>query len=228
MKVLVIDVGGSNVKFSLAGTRNKGGFPSGKALTPRGMLERLLPRVAGWQYEAVSIGLPGPVVHGRPAADPPNLGKGWKRFDFARAFRKPVKIMNDAAMQALGSYRGGRMLFVGLGSGVGSALILDDIIVPLELGELLDRKGRKLTHVLGKQARQERGVPRWRGSLYQIIPRLVAAFRTDYLVIGGGGVAFLPKLPPGARRGSNDLAFVGGARLWNSATRQVKHTWIIA
>src|ERR1044071_5013816 len=142
MKVLVIDVGGSKVKFAVPGTKRKGKFPSGKTLTPKQMLEQLLRRVAKWRYDAVSIGYPGRVVKGRPAGGPPNLGPGCCNFNFRKAFQKPVKVMNDAAMQALGSYKGGRMLFIGLGSGVGSALILDDIIVPLELGELTDGKGR--------------------------------------------------------------------------------------
>lgn len=228
VRVLVIDIGGSSVKYAIPGARKKGAFPSGTELGPQRMVECLMEKTSGWRYEAVSVGFPGTVIHGEPAGEPPKLGKGWLGFDFAAHFKKPVKIMNDAAMQALGSYRGGRMLFVGLGSGLGSALILDDIIVPLELGELSDSRGRKLGDVLGKEALAKSGLSTWRRSLLEIIPRFAAAFRTDYIVVGGGSARLLPKLPAGARPGSNDLAFAGGARLWNSAIRHVKHTWIMA
>lgn len=224
----MIDIGGSGVKFMIPGKRNKSRFPSGPKLTPEAMVERILTMTVGWRYTAVSIGYPGAVIHGQPAAEPPNLGKGWVGFDFEQRFRKPVKIINDAAMQALGSYRGGRMLFVGLGTGLGSAFILDDIVVPLELGELTDAKGRKLGNVLGKRGLKKKGVPTWEKSLRDVLPRLAAAFGTDYLVIGGGSAKLVSKLPRGTRRGSNALAFVGGERLWNSAIHHVKHTWVIA
>src|SRR5262249_50335931 len=149
-------------------------------------------------------------LDGKPAGEPPNLGKGWIGYDFKRHFKKPLKLINDAAMQALGSYQGGRMLFVGLGSGFGSALILDRVIIPLELGELADSKGRRLADVLGKQGLSKRSVHHWKQSLHNIIPHLKAAFLTDDLVIGGGNVKLLPKLPKGTRRGSNDFAFIGG------------------
>jgi hypothetical protein len=228
MKVLVIDVGRSNVKFSVPGHQPKDNFPSGKALTPKKMLKQLRVRTSGWRYDAVSIGFPGPVVHGKPADEPPYLGKGWVGFDFESRFKKPVKIINDAAMQALGSYIGGRMLFIGLGSGLGSALILDDIIVPLELGELTDGNGEKLGDVLGKRALEENGVSKWKKSVELIIPRLSAAFRTDYLVIGEGSAKLLSRFPRGVKRGSNDLALVGGSRLWNSDIHHIKHAWVIA
>ena len=216
------------MKFAIPGKREKRRFRSGPTLTPEQMMERILALTVGWRYAAVSIGFPGSVIHGQPAAEPPNLGKGWVGFDFEQRFRKPVKIINDAAMQALGSYRDGRMLFVGLGTGLGSAFILDDIVVPLELGELTDSKGRKLGNVLGKRALKKKGLPNWEKSLQDIIPHLVAAFRTDYLVIGGGSAKLVSKLPRGTQRGSNDLAFVGGERLWNSTIQHVKHTWVIA
>jgi predicted NBD/HSP70 family sugar kinase len=228
IKVLVIDIGGSNVKFCVPGRAEKLSFPSGNTLTPAQMTERVLGMTAGWKYHVVSIGFPGSVIRGKPAGEPPNLGKGWVKFDFEGRFKKPVKIINDAAMQALGSYRGGRMLFVGLGSGLGSTLILDNVIVPLELGELTYGNKKKLGDILGKKALEKNGLSKWKRAVRQIIPELTAAFRTDYLVLGGGSAKLLPKMPPGAKRGSNDLAFVGGERLWNRGTHHVKHTWVLA
>jgi len=223
----VVDLGASHVKFSVSRSQEKRAFSSGKHLTPRPMVKRILTMTADWHYDAVTLGFPGAVIHGRPAKDPVNLGHGWTRFDFEKHFKKPVKIINDAAMQAIGSYRGGRMLFVGLGTGVGSALILYDIIVPLELGELKTAKGRKLGDVLGKKGLKKKGLTAWKRAVFHTIPSLAAAFQADYLVIGGGSVKHLDKLPEGACRGSNDLAFVGGARVWNTKISHVKHTWII-
>jgi polyphosphate glucokinase len=230
MKVLVVDIGGSHVKFTVWGERAKGKFESCQDMTPQRLVKEVLTRAAGWKYDAVSLGFPGAVVHGRPACDPPNLGKGWIGFQFRRYFKKPVRIINDAAMQALGSYRGGRMLFVGLGTGVGSALILDDVVVPLELGELGHANGDTLADVLGKRALKRYGRRKWERALRRIIPRLAAAFRTDYVVLGGGNQKLLKKLPACARRGSNDKAFTGGARLWGLARLRAnprKHTWVL-
>ncbi len=232
MRVLVIDIGGSNVKFALCGQRRRSvrSFPSGKRLTPRQMVKKVIEMTADWSYRAVSIGYPGPVMSGRTAGEPPNLGKGWVGYDFEGGFRKPVKIINDAAMQALGSYRGGRMLFVGLGTGLGSALILDDVIVPLELGDLSYSKGRLLFDVLGKEALKANGRSKWEASVHRVTERLAAAFRTDYLVIGGGNVKRIKQMPAGTRRGSNHMAFLGGSRLWNPSTfhaKPKKHTWVI-
>jgi polyphosphate glucokinase len=194
-------------------------------------VQEVLAKAALWEYDVVSIGYPGPVIHGRPASDPPNLGKGWVRFNFEKHFCKPTKIINDAAMQALGSYNGGRMLFLGLGTGVGSALILDDIIVPLDLGDLAYNKDKTLAEVLGKAGLKETGRTVWEKSLHRVADHLVSAFRADYLVIGGGNAKLLKSLPEKARRGSNNKAFAGGARLWRSrggtATPQ-KHTWLVA
>ena len=175
----------------------------------------------------VSIGFPGPVVNGKPAVNPPTLAKGWLGFDFEGHFKKPVKIINDAAMQALGSYRGGRMLFIGLGTGVGSALILDDVIIPLELGELKYSKKNTVAEILGKECLKKIGTKRWEKAVHEVVPRLAAAFRTDYVVIGGGNSKRLKRLPACARRGSNDRAFTGGARLWTGAVQAKKHTWVI-
>jgi polyphosphate glucokinase len=230
MKILVIDVGGSKVKFKLWGTRRKAGFESGKQMTPQRMAKLVSGMTKDWSYDAISIGFPGPVIHGRPAVDPQNLGKGWTRFNFEKYFRKPVKVINDAAMQALGSYRGGRMLFVGLGTGLGSALILDEVIVPLELGELVYSKNQTVADVLGRNALEKNGLKRWSKAVHRIIRRFAAAFLTESLVIGGGNAKYLKRLPRSARRGSNSKAFAGGARMWHTGeiyARPRKHTWVI-
>ncbi len=226
----MVDIGGSNVKFTVWGKGLKGKFGSGKNLTPKRMVKEVLARTKAWKYNAVSLGFPGSVIHGRPGDDPPNLGKGWTGFHFRRYFKKPVRIINDAAMQALGSYRGGRMLFLGLGTGVGSALILDDVVVPLELGELGYADGETVSDVLGKPAFEKNGRKAWESAVHDIVPRLAAAFRTDSVVIGGGNAKKLRKLPNGTRRGSNSKAFVGGARLWGLARLRAnprKHTWVL-
>lgn len=231
MKILVIDIGGSHVKFSIWGKREKREFVSGRGLTAGTMVRRVLAATREWKFDAVSIGYPGPVIHGQPAGDPPNLGKGWTRFNFEKHFGKPVKIINDAAMQALGSYTGGRMLFIGLGTGLGSSLILDNVVIPLELGELAYSKGRTLVDVLAKNALKMNGPARWEHAVHRVSRHLGAAFRTDYIVLGGGMAKHLKKLPPGARRGSNGKAFTGGARLWgkgNYHAKPRKHTWVIA
>jgi polyphosphate glucokinase len=231
MKVLVIDIGGSHVKFKVWGQRAKFKFDSGRKLTPQIMVREVLAVVTQWEYDVVSIGYPGPVIHGRPAAEPPNLGRGWLRFNFEKHFRKPIKIINDAAMQALGSYNGGRMLFLGLGTGLGSALVLDDIIVPLDLGDLAYNKDKTLAEVLGKAGLKEMGRSSWERSLHRVANHLVSAFRADYLVIGGGNAKLLKSLPAKARRGSNNKAFAGGARLWrarNGVAAPQKHTWLVA
>src|SRR3954471_2773446 len=161
MKILVVDVGGSHIKLKIWGKARKVKFDSGNRMTPQRMMKQIAALGVDWKYDAVSIGLPAPVILGRPAGDPPNLGKGWTRFNFKKHFRKPVKIINDAAMQALGSYRGGRMLFLGLGTGVGSTLILDDVIVPLELGELSYSKKRTINDELSRAALDEKSVDEW-------------------------------------------------------------------
>ena len=230
MKVLVVDIGGSHVKVAVAGRRQKIKFSSGPNMTPATMVRRILKLTADWNYEAVSIGFPGPVMHGKVVADPPNLSPGWIDFPFEKQFGKPVKVMNDAAMQALGSYRGGRMLFLGLGTGLGSALILDDVIVPLELGELRYSRKKTLAQVLSKAALKKQSRREWERAVHDEVQQLAAAFRTDSIVIGGGLAKHLTRLPRGARRGSNDLAFVGGARLWRGGSIQArprKHTWVI-
>ena len=199
-------------------------------MTPRRLVKEVLARTVKESYRAVSIGFPGPVVHGKPAANPVTLGKGWVGFDFEKHFQRPVKIINDAAMQALGSYRGGRMLFVGLGTGVGSALILDDVIVPLELGELAYSRTRTLADVLSKARLKKVGLRHWEKVVHKVVCHLAAAFRTDYIVIGGGNAEHIKRLPRHTRRGSNDRAFTGGIRLWGRGylrAKARKHTLVI-
>ena len=230
MKILILDIGGSNVKGRISGSPVKFKFSSGKQLTPRRLIREVQALTGNEKYRAVSIGLPGPVVHGKPAANPPNLGKGWVGFDFEKHFQRPVKIINDAAMQALGSYRGGRMLFVGLGTGVGSVLIVDDVIVPLELGELAYSKSETLADVLSGARLKKVGVRRWEQTVHKAVCRLAAAFRTDYIVIGGGNAEHIRRLPRRTRLGSNDRAFTGGIRLWGTGylrAKTRKHTLVI-
>lgn len=228
--VLVIDVGGSNVKLRNSADQRTAKFKSGKSLTASQMVKRARKLTLDWRYDVVSIGFPGPVVHGRPQADPINIGGGWTRLDFEKAFRKPVKLINDAAMQALGSYEGGRMLFIGLGTGLGSALIVDGVVVPLELGEMRYSRGKTLEDVLGKRGFKRLGRARWRKAVDAAVANLKAAFVADYVMIGGGNVKKLKRLPAGARRGSNRHAFRGGMRLWEAAPmaeKTKKDTFIV-
>jgi len=228
--VLVIDVGGSNVKVRNSAGRRTAKFKSGKTMTARQMATQARELVSDWHYDVVSIGIPGPVRHGRPTADPINIGGGWRRFDFKKVFGKPVKLINDAAMQALGSYEGGRMLFIGLGTGLGSALIVDGVVVPLELCQMRYSRRKTLEDLLGKGGLRRIGPARWRKAVEAAITNLKAAFVVDYVVIGGGNVKKLKHLPAGARRGSNRHAFRGGVRLWQQwpmGARVKKHRLII-
>ena len=221
MKVLVIDIGGSHVKLLATGQRKPRKFESGPALTPKDMVSGVRKLSRGWKYDAVSIGYPGPVLHGRPLAEPHNLGKGWVGFDYQAGFRRPVKIINDAAMQALGSYRGGRMLFLGLGTGLGSALIVEGIVQPMELGHLPYRNGTFEDYV-GVRGLEKRGKKKWRRHVNEVITRLAAALLPDTVVLGGGNVKKLKTLPPGCRAGVNANAFRGGFRLWEEASNPPK------
>ena len=214
MRILVIDIGGSHVKFLATGHKQPVKLPSGPALTAQSMMESVRKVSEGWRYEAVSIGYPGHVVDGVPTEDAPNLGKGWVGFDFESAFGRPVKIMNDSAMQALGSYRGGRMLFLGLGTGLGSTLIVEGVVHPMELGDLPYRKGSTYFDYLGKAGRKRLGRRRWARHVAEIVEQLQKALQVEYTVVGGGGVSEVIKLPTGAFRGHNDNAFRGGIRLW--------------
>lgn len=214
MNILVIDVGGTNVKLLATGRTEPMKIPSGPDLTAEQMVEHVLAAVHDWEYEAVSIGYPGPVVHGKPLSDPHNLGPGWVGFDFARAFGKPVKIINDAAMQALGSYQGGRMLFLGLGTGLGSAMIVDGLLEPMELAHLPYRKGRTFEDYLGVRGLHELGKKKWREHVDKVVGQLRAALEADEVVLGGGNAKLLKDLPPNSRLGNNGNAFAGGFRLW--------------
>jgi hypothetical protein len=214
VKILVVDVGGNNVKLLVSGQKTPRKIPSGPNLTPGRMVAAIKKAVAGWKYDAVTIGYPGPVVKGRIAVEPVNLGRGWVRFDFRKAFRRPVRLINDAAMQALGSYDGERELFLGLGTGLGSALVLEGLVQPLEIAHLPYRAGKTYEDFLGKRGLDRMGKKRWRGLVAEIVPRLRAAFQVDEVVLGGGNVKLLKTLPPGARLGSNAHAFAGGFRLW--------------
>lgn len=215
-RVLVIDVGGTSVKILASGQTEPRSFPSGPKLTPRRMAAGVKKLAADWTYDVVSIGYPGPVLNGRPAAEPVNLGGGWIAFDFAQAFGRPVKIMNDAAMQALGSYRSARMLFLGLGTGLGTALIVDGTVKSMELGHLPYKKGT-YEHYVGRSGLERNGKKKWRRHVVDVIERLTAALQPDDTVIGGGNVKKLGVLPPRCRAGKNANAFRGGFRLWPRA-----------
>lgn len=214
MKILVIDVGGTNIKVLASGRRTPIKIPSGPRMTPGVMVREVLAATADWEYDVVSIGYPGPVSKGRPAREPWNLGKGWVRFDFKKAFRRPVRIINDAAMQALGSYDGGTMLFLGLGTGLGSALIVDRMLIPLELAHLPYVHGKTYEEYLGEAGFRKLGKRAWRRHVGRVVALFVNAFRVDYVVLGGGNSKRLDELPPHARLGSNANAFKGGFRLW--------------
>ena len=213
MNVLVIDVGGTHVKVLATGQDPHREFDSGPALTPKRMVAKVRRLVADWKYDVVSVGYPGPVTRGRPISEPWNLGKGWAGFNFEAAFNCPVKVMNDAAMQALGSYKRGKMLFLGLGTGLGSALIVDGIVEPLELGHLPYQKATFEDYV-GIRGLEKYGKKRWRRYVADVVQRLVAAIEPDEVVLGGGNVKKLGELPPGCRVGDNSNAFLGGFRLW--------------
>lgn len=215
MKILVIDVGGTNVKVSATGREKEVvKIPSGLTMTPRRMVEEVLKETAGWEYDAVSIGFPAPVFDGKVLAEPKNLGSGWVGYDFAGHFGKPVKLMNDAAMQALGSYEGGRMLFLGLGTGLGSAMVLDGVVVPLELAHLPYRKEKTFEDYLGRRGLERRGKKKWAASIVDVVERFKAALVVHDVVLGGGNVKQLDETPAGARLGSNANAFTGGFRMW--------------
>jgi polyphosphate glucokinase len=213
MNVLVIDIGGTHVKVLATGQDPHREFDSGPTLTPKRMVTKVRKLVADWKYDVVSIGYPGPVLHGRPISEPWNLGKGWAGFDFKAAFRCPVKVMNDAAMQALGGYKRGKMLFLGLGTGLGSALIVDGIVEPMELAHLPYRKGTFEDYV-GIRGLAKHGKKKWRRYVFDMVKRLVAALEPDEVVLGGGNVRKLKELPAGCRAGDNANAFPGGFRLW--------------
>lgn len=215
MKILVIDVGGTHVKVLASGQKTPIKIPSGPKMTARMMVKLVREATVKWRYEAVSIGYPGPVVGDRPMREPHNLGKGWVHFDFRRAFGRPTKVINDAAMQALGSYSKGRMLFLGLGTGLGSALVFDGVVEPMELAHLPYRKDRTYEDYVGQRGLERMGKRKWRKHVNDVIERLQAAFDADEVVIGGGNARLLKDLPKRTRLGANTNAFVGGFRLWD-------------
>lgn len=219
MKVLVLDVGGTHVKLLATGHRTRLEFDSGPDLTAKKMVAEVKKAAAqaGWKYNAISMGYPGPVLHDRPVMEPHNLGKGWVGFDFRRAFGCPVKIINDAAMQAAGSYAGGRMLFLGLGTGLGTALIVDSVVEPMELAHLPYKKGRTYEDYAGLKGLKRLGRKKWRREVAEVVKLLKAANQADYAVLGGGNARLLKKLPPKTRLGDNNNAFRGGFRLWQNA-----------
>jgi predicted NBD/HSP70 family sugar kinase len=215
MKVLVIDVGGTNIKFLVSGHRRVRKVPSGPSMTPDAMVKAVLDAIRDCEHDAVSIGFPAPVRHGQIVQEPKNLAPGWVGFDFEAAFGRRVKVINDAAMQALGSYEGGHMLFLGLGTGLGSALILDNVMAPLELAHLPYRRGMTFEDFVGLRGLKRLGKKEWRHAVDDVVFRLQAALQVDYVVLGGGNVKKLKRLPAGSRAGSNDNAFVGGFRIWH-------------
>jgi len=215
-KVLAIDVGGTHVKVLATGRRKPLEIPSGPKMTAKQMVRDVREGTTGWRYSVVSIGYPGPVLHGKPVSEPANLGGGWVGFDYVKAFGHPVRLINDAAMQALGSYKGGRMLFLGLGTGLGSALIVDGALEPMELAHLPFKKGKTYEDLVGNAALQRFGKKKWRRYVADVVTRLQAALEADDVVVGGGNAKFLRSLPKGVRLGSNANAFIGGYRLWKN------------
>ena len=223
MNILVIDIGGTNVKVLATGQTERRRFPSGRRLTPERMVEQVKELVKDWPYEAVSIGFPGRVRNGRIMSEPKNLAKGWPDFNFQKAFGCPVKIVNDATLQALGSYQGGILLFLGLGTGVGSCLIVDGTMVQLEIGHLAFRKGTYEDYV-GRRGRKRLGTKRWQKLVEAGVARLIDTFHPDETVVGGGEAKRLIRIPPGCIPGDNANAFTGGYRLWEGMQTTVRMT----
>jgi polyphosphate glucokinase len=214
-QILIVDVGGTHIKFEISGQPERREFKSGPKLSAKRMVSEVKRRTADWSYDVVSIGYPGLVVRDRVVAEPHNLGHGWSGFDFGKAFGCPVKIINDAAMQALGSYQGGKMLFLGLGTGLGTAMIVDGVIEPMELAHLPYRKGKTFEDYVGVAGLKRLGKKKWRKHVVDVIKRLMAALEPEYVVLGGGNVDKLGKLPSRVRKGDNDNAFIGGHKLWS-------------
>lgn len=219
MRVLVVDVGGTNVKLLASGQKTPLKFPSGRTMTPRKMVAGIKTHAAKWKYDAVAIGYPGRVHDGRIMVEPHNLGRGWKRFDFEAALGVPVRIMNDAAMQALGSYKRGVMLFLGLGTGLGAALVADGVVIPMELAHLSFKNGTYEDY-LGNRALRRLGRKKWQKYVEYGTARMIEAVYPDDVVLGGGNAKNLKKLPPGCRTGNNANAFLGGFRMWENGKRR--------
>lgn len=214
MRILVVDVGGTHVKALLEGESPRRRFESSRELTAEQMVERTLKLVDGWEYDHVSVGVPAPVVDDRVVREPVNLGGGWAGFDFEAAFGRPTRVVNDAVMQAIGSYEGGRMLYLGVGTGLGSAMIFDGVVAPMELGHLPFRKATFEDYV-GRAGRKRLGRKRWRQAVLEVVEHLSAALLPESVVLGGGLADELGPVPEGIRLGRNEMAFIGGFRLWN-------------
>jgi predicted NBD/HSP70 family sugar kinase len=213
-RILVVDVGGTHVKVLVAGMKTPIKIDSGPSLTAKDMARKVKAALGDRPYDAVSIGYPGPVIQGHPLREPFNLGCGWVRFDFHKAFGKAVKIVNDAAMQALGSYNGGRMLFLGLGTGLGSAMIVEGVLQPMELAHLPYKRGKTYEDYLGLRGLKRLGKKKWERKVLKVVTELREALAADYVVLGGGNAKKLKKLPEKSILGSNDNAFIGGIRIW--------------
>jgi polyphosphate glucokinase len=222
MTVLAIDVGGTHVKVLAEGKRVPIKIPSGPTMTPDVMVASVLKATQDWKYDRIAMGYPAPVIHNKPVLEPHNLGPGWVGFEYQTAFGKPLRMINDAAMQALGSYRGGRMLFLGIGTGLGSALVIEGIVQPMELAHLPYRKKLTYEDYVGRRGLERLGKRRWRERVLDVIDRLAAALIVDYVVLGGGNAKLLKTLPKGVELGANDNAFLGGFKLWQE--RQGAHT----
>jgi hypothetical protein len=225
-KILVVDIGGTHVKLMISRT-NKRKFDSGPSMTPRQLVSKLKTTVKGWKFDAVSIGFPSPVRGGRILKDPKHLGPGWAGFNFTAALRKPVHVINDAAMQALGSYRGGRMLFLGLGTGLGAAMVYEKTVLPLELGDLPYRDGVIIEKFLGKPGLSKLGEAAWKREVRHAVRQLKKSFIADYVVLGGGNAKRFKTLPKGVELGHNRNAYLGGIRLWENNPRTRKAKWRI-
>lgn len=225
-KILVIDIGGSNVKLMISSRAKRRKFSSGKRLTPQQFVTKTKEMVGDWDFDAIALGFPAPVKNGRIAVEPKNLGKGWTRFDFRKAFGKPVRIMNDAAMQALGSYHGGRMLFLGFGTGLGSALLWDRTVLCLELGDLAYVDGT-LEDWLSDDGMEMLGEEAWQAEALLVVSALKKAFIADYVVLGGGNAKCIDRLPRGVELGHNRNAYLGGKRLWETVPRSRQPKWNI-
>ncbi len=219
--VLAVDIGGSHVKILTSAGGEERKAESGPDMTAAQMIEKVKALADGLAFDVVAMGYPGPVVHNRIVLEPHNLGSGWVGRDFGKAFGKPVKVVNDALMQAIGSYEGGRMLFLGLGTGLGAAMIVDNVAQPMELAHMPYRKGRSFEDYVGEAGLEKRGRKKWRKHVFDVVERLKGALEPDYVVIGGGNVDKLDGLPPGARRGDNANAFKGGFRLWRDKSLAV-------
>jgi len=222
--ILAVDVGGTHVKVMTNKGHTRCEFASGPDMSAKEMVKEVKALTKDWSYNLVSVGYPGPVVHDRPLAEPHNLGHGWIGFDFAKAFGRPTKVVNDALMQALGSYQGGRMLFLGLGTGLGSAMIVDGILEPMELGHLPYRKSETFEDRLGAKGLERLGKKKWRREVADVVKQFIAALEPDYVVLGGGNAEKLGRLPRKARLGDNANAFKGGFKLWDTRGTKRRRT----